>query len=176
MAQRLLIPVGAFFLCLLMADACVPRSTQQQLMQSYKLARFHLEECRKMGAADLDPESMEKASRLTAEIGRLLAAERWSGVAGAIDKLEKTVSKLTQMMKSWDADGDGLSNYAEFMLYGTDWNNADSDGDGYKDNTEILLYETDPLDPCAIPIGVPPEVPVAQRCPALGKQLLNGAK
>jgi hypothetical protein len=168
MVRRLLLPVGVIFLCLALADAgCVPRSCQQQLMESYRLARFRLEECRKMGAGDLESDSLEAAVKLSEEIEGLLAAGRWTSAAGSVARLEESVTKLTQAMKSWDADGDGLSNYAEFMLYGTSWNNPDTDGDGYGDGTEILRYETDPLDPCSVPTGVAPELPVVQRCPAL---------
>ena len=36
-----------------------------------------------------------------------------------------------------DTDGDGLSDYVEFMHYKTDHLNPDTDGDGYDDGTEI---------------------------------------
>jgi hypothetical protein len=41
-----------------------------------------------------------------------------------------------------DSDGDGLSDYDETNLYGTDPNSADSDGDGLSDGEEINTYET----------------------------------
>jgi hypothetical protein len=46
--------------------------------------------------------------------------------------------------KDGDADGDGLTNYEEF-LHKTDPNRADTDGDGYSDSDEIKAG-TDPLD------------------------------
>ncbi|MCR4745262.1 MAG: InlB B-repeat-containing protein [Lachnospiraceae bacterium] len=45
-----------------------------------------------------------------------------------------------------DKDGDGLSNYDEIITYNTDASLADTDGDGLSDYEEIYIYETDPLD------------------------------
>lgn len=45
-----------------------------------------------------------------------------------------------------DEDGDTLSNAAELVTYGTDWNNADTDEDGESDSLE-LAQGSDPLDP-----------------------------
>jgi len=50
-----------------------------------------------------------------------------------------------------DYDGDGLTNYEEY-LYGTDPRNTDTDGDGADDYTEIR-FGTDPLDPRDSPFG-----------------------
>ncbi|MCH2064637.1 MAG: SUMF1/EgtB/PvdO family nonheme iron enzyme, partial [Roseibacillus sp.] len=44
-----------------------------------------------------------------------------------------------------DPDGDGLSNYQELVLHGTDPNDADSDGDGFNDGLEIS-ESTNPND------------------------------
>jgi len=46
-----------------------------------------------------------------------------------------------------DNDSDGLSNYDELVLYGTDPTKADTDGDGFSDGLEVLVHGTDPLDP-----------------------------
>ena len=45
-----------------------------------------------------------------------------------------------------DSDGDGLTNYEEFLL-GTDAHLTDTDGGGRSDGEEVLVTGTDPLDP-----------------------------
>ncbi|MCL2049228.1 MAG: hypothetical protein FWG87_10940, partial [Defluviitaleaceae bacterium] len=45
-----------------------------------------------------------------------------------------------------DSDGDGLTNYEEFLL-GTNPNSPDTDGDGLTDYEEVHIYGTDPLNP-----------------------------
>ncbi len=44
-----------------------------------------------------------------------------------------------------DLDNDGLIDYEEYHIYGTDFNNSDSDEDGLTDYEEVIVYETDPL-------------------------------
>ncbi len=46
---------------------------------------------------------------------------------------------------SGDADGDGLSNLAEYQTHGTSLLIADTDGDGLSDGTEVLTHGTNPL-------------------------------
>lgn len=46
-----------------------------------------------------------------------------------------------------DSDGDGLSDWDEVNIYGTDPYNPDTDGDGLSDGDEVLKYGTDPLNP-----------------------------
>ncbi len=46
-----------------------------------------------------------------------------------------------------DSDGDGLTDYEELYIYGTDPYNPDTDGDGLTDGEEVLIYMTDPLNP-----------------------------
>lgn len=46
-----------------------------------------------------------------------------------------------------DTDGDGLTDYEEIYEYGTDPLNPDTDGDGLSDGDEVNVYGTDPLDP-----------------------------
>jgi hypothetical protein len=41
-------------------------------------------------------------------------------------------------LKQIDTDNDGLSDYEEIYVYGTDPENADTDGDGYLDGAEVL--------------------------------------
>ena len=44
-------------------------------------------------------------------------------------------------------DNDGLSDWEEAAIYGTDWTNPDCDDDGLLDGEEIHVYGTDPLNP-----------------------------
>ncbi len=43
-----------------------------------------------------------------------------------------------------DDDGDGLTNYEEIVIYGTDPNNPDTDGDGIPDGVEVHITRTNP--------------------------------
>ncbi len=44
-----------------------------------------------------------------------------------------------------DFDNDGLSDWPEFYILGTNWQDADTDGDGLWDGDEILTHGTNPL-------------------------------
>gem|GEM_PF-1040669 len=44
-----------------------------------------------------------------------------------------------------DLDGDGLTNFQELMVFGSDIRKADTDGDGLSDGDEVSLYHTNPL-------------------------------
>jgi hypothetical protein len=64
-----------------------------------------------------------------------------------------------------DADGDGLSNYQELVVYGTDPRNPDTDGDGISDGEEVIAgkdgFVTDPLKADTDGDGIPDGVEVA---------------
>ena len=168
--KRTLILLGLPLLWLVLANAtCNNRRGHEDLVNSYEVVRFHLSECRNMGADSLDPVGLEEAMRLSEEAGEMLDKGNWPQASKAIVQLEQTVGFLLEQMKSWDPDEDGLSNYAEYMLYGTSWAEGDTDGDGYFDGSEILHFETDPLDHCGVPIGFPLETAVQRECPALEK-------
>ncbi len=62
---------------------------------------------------------------------------------GLTDYMEDTVYG-TDPFNS-DTDGDTLTDYEEVMTYGTDPASSDSDSDGVEDNMEIL-FGTDPMD------------------------------
>jgi hypothetical protein len=118
---------------------------------------------------------MESANRLSADTEAMLTSGRWSSAGRDLTALEETLAVLMARLKEWDPDGDGLSTYAEFMLYATSWNDPDTDGDGYGDGSEVLFYQTDPLDPCAVPVGVQPERARTQLCPALERREAHGS-
>ncbi|MGD8313432.1 MAG: hypothetical protein PVI17_01715 [Syntrophobacterales bacterium] len=168
MKQRALKLVGLALLWLVVANAtCDTERNQADLLSSYQLARFHLNECQAMGAESLNPENVANAMRLDGKIAKMLENGNWSEASESIGQMEQIVTLLFDELNNWDPDGDELSNYAEFMLYGTSWSEVDSDGDGYFDGSEILLYQTDPLDHCAVPIGEPIETMIKQDCPLL---------
>ncbi len=77
----------------------------------------------------------------TAEGGFILA----DGSAAAAVKDAANVALLTD--GQIDFDGDGISNYDEAYIYGTNPLLKDTDGDGLDDNIEIFVTYTDPLDP-----------------------------
>lgn len=170
MRPRKLILLGLPLLWLVLANAsCHNRRSHEGLANSYELLLFHLSECRHMGVDSLDPVSLEEAERLSEEVGVFLDEGNWTEASKAIDQLKQDLGVLLDEMKNWDPDEDGLSNYAEYMLFGTSWAEADTDGDGYFDGSEVLQFETDPLDYCSVPIGFPLETAVQHNCPALEK-------
>ncbi len=61
--------------------------------------------------------------------------------------LEYLKSLPHDVLRQMDSDGDGISDYDEIFVYGTDPLNPDTDGDGLSDYDEIFKYGTDPLNP-----------------------------
>jgi len=55
---------------------------------------------------------------------------------------------------SVDSDGDGLTNYDEVNLYGTDPFLVDSDGDTFSDYDEVIVYGTDPVVAASFPASI----------------------
>lgn len=60
--------------------------------------------------------------------------------------IEYLITMSDQELMERDSDGDGLSDYDEIYIYGTDPLNPDTDGDGLSDYDEIFVYGTDPLN------------------------------
>ena len=50
-----------------------------------------------------------------------------------------------------DPDGDGLTNYQEIVVHGTNPNDSDTDGDGFNDGDEIV-EGSDPNDAGSVPV------------------------
>lgn len=69
-----------------------------------------------------------------------------------LEKIQEKVQKITERITTkqsealLDSDHDGISDYDEKYIYGTDPYNPDTDGDGYSDGSEIL-GGYDPHDP-----------------------------
>jgi hypothetical protein len=59
-----------------------------------------------------------------------------------------------------DTDGDGLADYAEIHIYGTDPRKVDTDGDGYSDWVEVAAG-SDPRNPNSYPQNSNPVSPVS---------------
>ena len=170
MRPKRLVLLGLPLLWLVLANAtCHKQISHEGLASTYDLLRFRLSECRHMGGDSLDPVSLAEAERLDEEVGGWLQEGNWAKASETMAQMEQTLGVLLDEMKSWDPDEDGLSNYAEYMLFGTSWAEADTDGDGYFDGSEVLHFETDPLDYCSVPMGFPPETAVQHNCPALEK-------
>jgi hypothetical protein len=53
-----------------------------------------------------------------------------------------------------DSDGDGLTDYDEVTIYGTNPNAADTDGDTFNDYDELFVYITDPLIAASFPASI----------------------
>ncbi|MDB4764282.1 DUF5011 domain-containing protein [Akkermansiaceae bacterium] len=93
---------------------------------------------------------------VAASPNRGFVLSRWTGDAvGDQNPLSVTMTK-TQVIGAIferdlrDPDGDGLSNYDELLILGTNPENSDSDGDGYDDNKE-LVEGSNPVDVDSFP-------------------------
>lgn len=65
----------------------------------------------------------------------------------AFDYLLMRGNERAQTRADADADVDGLSDYCEQNVVGTDPETPDSDGDGLSDGDEVYDFESDPLTP-----------------------------
>lgn len=61
-------------------------------------------------------------------------------------KEKKKALPVVVDQKLLDSDNDGLTDWDEINVYGTDPFNKDTDGDGLSDGDEVLKYKTDPLN------------------------------
>jgi outer membrane protein OmpA-like peptidoglycan-associated protein len=60
--------------------------------------------------------------------------------------LEYLKSLDPELLKTMDSDSDGLSDYDEIYVYGTNPLDPDTDGDGLTDYDEVMVHGTDPLN------------------------------
>lgn len=74
----------------------------------------------------------------------------WVAVWGSFDSLGGTIGTDEDILFTrWtfeDSDGDGLIDWDEINLYGTDPDDSDTDNDGLSDGDEVRMYATDPND------------------------------
>ncbi len=63
-----------------------------------------------------------------------------------VKEKEKEISE-EETLKAKDTDADGLNDWEEINIYGTNPLNSDSDNDGLNDGDEVHIYDTDPLNP-----------------------------
>lgn len=63
------------------------------------------------------------------------------------DEPEEDEDDEIERLKYLDSDRDGLTDYEEIYIYGTDPYNPDTDGDGLTDRDEVKVFGTDPLNP-----------------------------
>lgn len=68
-----------------------------------------------------------------------------------IEKVSRVIAERVEAAVSTDTDKDGITDYDEINIYGTNPNKADTEGDGIKDGDEILAG-TDPLKKIIAPL------------------------
>ncbi len=97
----------------------------------------------------LDGEEVHGADGIPGSGDETSPLDRDTDDGGASDGAEVLVDGTDPLEPSddrVDSDGDGLSDYAEDNIYGTDKYNPDTDGDGLTDGSEVQTHGTDPLD------------------------------
>jgi hypothetical protein len=88
----------------------------------------------------------DQSSRETADSIAVRLQETIDDIKDRVDTFESLRRERTAGESALDSDGDGISDYDEINLYGTDPFSADTDGDGIPDGVEIMRG-LDPLVP-----------------------------
>lgn len=105
---------------------------------------------------------------LIARINRFYGdAQDDDGVAIVSNEADPSHGPRLLLIRSRDADSDGLSDEAEINVFGTNPNNPDTDGDGTTDGEEVLIYHTDPGSGALFPPSILIQ-PSGQSVPAGG--------
>ena len=94
-----------------------------------------------LDAVFTDPLMREHVNSIDRRLAELFARKRTR-----IEATETIIRERTNDAISLDSDGDGVTDFDERTIYGTDPDLPDTDGDGFTDGVEILSGY-DPLDP-----------------------------
>ena len=135
----------------------------QSLMDNYWSQRGNREFVKDLGASA--DQVAEIISKFKAESGRDLAAEEEASITNTVSFIK--LAGLEWIGGDGDSDGDGLSDFDEINMIGSDHNLVDTDGDGLSDSDEWDNYFTDPTNADTDGDGLPDgqEVLVAQTDP-----------
>lgn len=80
-------------------------------------------------------EHADSESKINIEIA---AQEEVKKIKKHVERVEGILKERTSQKSAVDSDSDGISDFDEQLLYGTDPNNPDTDGDGVIDGVEIM--------------------------------------
>ena len=73
-------------------------------------------------------------------------AERYNGAWEKLDGIDNDCDdEVDEGYENFDSDSDGLNDWDEYHVHGTNHGDADTDGDGIDDGAELSITETDPL-------------------------------
>jgi|AntRauTorckE6833_2_1112554.scaffolds.fasta_scaffold03094_3 hypothetical protein len=128
-----------------------------QLLQNYASARQSGDEILQRAAKEaLTQKGTELANDalvdtelagISDDVIRTLS-EKVEDLQNRIDTFEQIRTEKSAGQSAFDSDDDGIPDFDEINLYGTDPNNPDTDGDGFVDGIEIVRG-FDPLDSTA---------------------------
>ena len=101
----------------------------------------------------------------TVSLGGVTLSRKENPIA-VVSAVNETVAGRATTMAFTDVDADGISDYDETRIYGTDPKNPDTDSDGIQDGAEILAG-TDPLKKQLAPVLYedPKQVTIAAEAP-----------
>ena len=135
----------------------------QSLMDNYWSQRGNRDFVKDLGASA--DQVAEIISKFKAESGKDLTAEEEASITNTVSFIN--LAGLEWKGGDGDSDGDGLSDFDEINMIGSDPNLGDTDGDGLSDSDEWDNYFTDPTNADTDGDGLPDgqEVMVAKTDP-----------